>query len=279
MKISTSVEKVMKGIKDTYAVKKEIGSPVVSGFPSLDKIITGFYPWSLTLIAGSIDTGETSFCLSVARNVALSQKKKVAIVSIQYSIRDITFFLLSQQGRIAIDKIYNCFLYKDEWPRLENASSEISKAHIFIYDYPFLTIERLWKISRNIVKENRIDLLIVDGFQHINNKFDHLWLLHRLINEIHIPIIFGINIPSQYRRKNFRPNLSDLKKWGIDNSHSENVIFLYQESICKFDLNRIVELIIYKGAQPPKKVKLEFIPEYMIFKETQSTPICKKFRL
>ena len=55
---------------------------IYTGFTELDKLTGGFKRGELILIAGRPAIGKTSFALNIAKNVALRDKKSVAIFSL-----------------------------------------------------------------------------------------------------------------------------------------------------------------------------------------------------
>jgi hypothetical protein len=81
------MDKSKKGVtaKLPKVVSKETGSksPVLSGYKELDKLIGGFYPGSITMIAGINADVETNFSLNITRNVAIEEGINVLFFSIK----------------------------------------------------------------------------------------------------------------------------------------------------------------------------------------------------
>lgn len=114
---------------------------VMSGFPSLDKIIGGFRPGSLNIISGRPGSGKTSLAINVAYNAATKYNKRVIFYSLEESKTEIANRVLLFAPEDPQDTA-KCPLYIDDrigsYEEIQlNLREEIEKTHpdLIIIDY------------------------------------------------------------------------------------------------------------------------------------------------
>ena len=217
----------------TMKANKGGGVSVLSGLIDLDKLIGGFFPGDLNIIAARAGEGKTALLLTISANAAINnllKKKKVGIFSMEMSTGDLINRFISQYTGISATNLRSGNLKDDDWEKYEQASEKISKAGIYIDDTPALTIPEMRTKVRKM-KENGIDLIIADQLDLMNaqmsnaKEFEKInWLSYRLkelAREFNVPFLVahqlnrGIEqqaITSRTPQRN--PQLSDLEQAG-----------------------------------------------------------------
>ena len=222
---------------DSVARQLDAMYGVPTGFIDLDKMIRGMQPSNLLTVASRSSQSKTSFLLSVARNAALTYKKRVVIfLSLGMSNLRVVQHLIAQETGIAsqlltIDKLQN-----DEWPLVNYAIELIGDAHIVLDDTPALTMKQLNEKSRRLISEYPIDLIIVDNLQFMSSEdnkrnqakdLDYI-SLKILAHDLNIPILTGVQLSrNTERRRDKRPDLSDLQEFGSLEDSADVIMFIH----------------------------------------------------
>ena len=260
----------------------DLYSGITSGYPSLDKMISGFNPSDLIIIAARPSMGKTAFALNTAFNAA-SAGKSILIFSLEMSSSQILQRLLSIKSGIGIQKIKNGFLKDDDWKKLGNASNFLGNFHINIADIPNITVIEMRATARRMKAAGKLDMIIVDYLQlikgsnlRIENRQQEISEISRslkgLARELDVPIIALSQLSRAVeQRADRRPMLSDLRDSGAIEQDADIVAFLYRDGYYneKNDItNGDTEIIIGKQRNGPVgTVKLKFIPELAKFIE------------
>lgn len=260
----------------------DLYSGITSGYPSLDKMISGFNPSDLIIIAARPSMGKTAFALNTAFNAA-NAGKSILIFSLEMSSSQILQRLLSIKSGIGIQKIKNGFLKDDDWKKLGNASNFLGNFHINIADIPNITVMEMRAAARRMKAAGKLDMIIVDYLQlikgsnlRIENKQQEISEISRslkgLARELDVPVIALSQLSrAAEQRADRRPILSDLRDSGAIEQDADIVAFLYRDGYYneKNDTtNGDTEIIIGKQRNGPVgTVKLKFIPELAKFIE------------
>jgi len=252
-------------ILNTRRNKKEDSFPYVpTGFSVLDKMIGGFHPSDLIIIAGRPGTGKSTFSMNIARNVAISGKGAVpvGIFSLEMSKEQIVQRFLSIESELEHAHLKNGMISDAQWQKLTRAANKLSEAPIFIDDSLGLSVSYdLRGRARRLKKEHGIGLLMIDylqllrpvnGLAEVEERSQEMSMfLKPLAKELSIPVI----AVSQLRqwidwRKRPVPRLSDLQESGIREQDADVVMFTHWQASAqkKSESNRLAtEIIVAKN--------------------------------
>jgi replicative DNA helicase len=78
---------------------------VYSGYYGLDEMLGGFKPAELIILAARPSMGKTAFALNILKNMAVDQKKSVALFSLEMSSEQIADRILAMVSGIPMGKI------------------------------------------------------------------------------------------------------------------------------------------------------------------------------
>lgn len=260
----------------------DLYSGITSDYPSLDKMISGFNPSDLIIIAARPSMGKTAFALNTAFNAAKAGKS-ILIFSLEMSSSQILQRLLSIKSGIGIQKIRNGFLKDDDWKKLGNASNFLGNFHINIADIPNITVMEMRAAARRMKAAGKLDMIIIDYLQlikgsnlRIENRQQEISEISRslkgLARELDVPVIALSQLSRAVeQRADRRPMLSDLRDSGAIEQDADIVAFLYRDGYYneKNDITKgDTEIIIGKQRNGPVgTVKLKFISELAKFAE------------
>ena len=267
-------------------------SGIPSGFNELDKITSGWQKSDLVIIAARPAMGKTAFVLSMAKNIAVDFKRPVAIFSLEMSNVQLVNRLIMNVCEIEGNKIRNGRLSTTEWAKLENRIKLLHNAPIYVDDTPGLSITELRSKARKLVREKKIELIIIDYLQLMNaNGFNfgsreqEVSIISRnlkgLAKELDIPIIALSQLSRAVEKRDSsnntvdgkKPLLSDLRESGAIEQDADMVCFIHRPEYYKLyddgngkDLRGLGQIIVAKHRNgATDEIWLRFIGKYTRF--------------
>jgi len=250
-----------------------------TGYPYLDKLLTGLKPEQLIVLAARPGVGKSALALNMAYNIA-SDGKAVGIVSLEMSSDELLTRLFASETGISGQNIKNGTLKNDDISRLGVGIDALNKLKIYVDDSPTSTFPSIKSKSRQLKRINDLDLLIVDYLQLITlgerkkNKYEEVTEISRgfkmLAKELRLPIILLSQLSRQVeQREDKEPKLSDLRDSGAIEQDA-NIVLMLDRKVSSEDPDEIrrARLFIRKNRGGScGVVDLEFVPETTTFKK------------
>lgn len=270
-------------IKAIIDFKKEGSNSIRSGFKDLDIAIKGFQRGELTVLGARPGMGKTSFLISVMIDSILCGNKPMAFFSLEMSTSQLVKRIVLQNSQ------FLSFNFdKEERINSLNISKQISEGNVTMIDDCF-SLEEIISKAETLIKENSIELVIIDYLQLIGKKNKSklgedsdfsmaCQELKKVANKYNIVILISsqLRLDIETRKGSKKPKLSDINKFGSISSIAGNVLFLYRpEYYIRYDdekgvsLKEEAEIIIsqsttgYEGT-----IKLKYDSEYAVFKDS-----------
>jgi replicative DNA helicase len=197
---------------------------VETGFKRVDDIISGFQPANLIILAARPSMGKTAFALNVARNVAVEQKKGVALFSLEMSKFELVQRLMCSEARVDSNKLRHGLLGPGEWTKLTTACAPLYTAPLFVDDTASVSLMEIRAKSRRLkAKEKNLGLIIIDylqlmvGDSSAENRQQEISRISRglkiLARDLDVPVLALSQLSRQVEsRAGNRPVLSDLRE-------------------------------------------------------------------
>ncbi len=218
--------------------EESLGIP--TGFSDLDRLLGGMQRSDLLIVAGRPGLGKSAMLLSIAKNVAQSHKKHVAVFSMEMSNEQLIQRLLSQETQIDAHKFRQGKVSEDEWARFTHAASVLSEVKIFLDDTPALTPLQLRSKCRRLHLEYSLDLVLVDYLQlmgsdyRTENRVQEVSYISRylkaLARELNVPVVAAAQLSRAVeQRTSKRPQLSDLRESGSLEQDADIVMFIHRQ--------------------------------------------------
>ena len=240
---------------------------VFSGYRGLDEMLGGFKPAELIILAARPSMGKTAFALNILKNMAVDQKKSVAMFSLEMSSEQIADRILSMQSDIPMHKITKGRLDTEDFAIMGESMEVLSEANVFIDDKGSTTIPELKsKIRRLKIEKWALDLVIIDYLQlmsgsnswYSGNRVQEIseisrWL-KELARELEIPIMALSQLSREVeKRVDKKPQLSDLRESGAIEQDADCVIMLHREDYYDPDTDKkwLVDICIRKNRNGP----------------------------
>jgi len=212
-----------------------------SGIPDLDKYTQGMKSGQMIVIAGRPAMGKTTLAMNIAADVAINQRKPVAVISLEMSKAQLMDRLLAAVGGIPLPSLKTGECANDYATELGLAGMKLSDAPIAVSDVPVMTMPRI----RSIVRRQKhrmggMGLVVIDYLGLVegdgNGRVEDVTAMSRqiklLAREIGCPVI----ILSQLNRgcesrPDKRPVLSDLRESGAIEQDADIVMFVYRDEV------------------------------------------------
>jgi replicative DNA helicase len=210
-----------------------------TGFRDLDRIIHGFHPWEMIVIAGRPGMGKSTISRDIALHVTEQEDNKVVIFSLEMGAE------ATMQGAVcALAKIDgNSWGHggapEHELEEARNAAEQLSKRDIVIYE-TIQTAKNMYAMLSVMSKVKAPKLVIVDNIQimttqpQIQKEYERLTEisheLKRITMNLKIPVIVISHLNREVeKRQNHIPRVSDLRGSGSIEQDADIIIMLHRE--------------------------------------------------
>lgn len=209
---------------------------VRTGIPSLDKVTGGLRRKRLVVVGGRPGHGKTSLALNVAAHAAVIEKAKVLVFSYEMSSEELTLRLLASLADVDARALEERRLSADEVRRVEKVAKRLAAANLEIDDSASADAKAI--CAR--IAASKPDLVVVDYLQilptYARAENRHLELaavtkaLKRaaMVNDVAVVLLSQLSRENT-KRKDRKPQLSDLRESGAIESDADVVLFVHRE--------------------------------------------------
>lgn len=269
-KIKDVVTRVMYELENAQNSKRV--SINISGIDDM------FEPGEMTVVGARPGVGKTAFALKIAYNLA-TQGKKIYFVSREMTNEQLTKRLLAKVSRVSFSRIRKRNLEEEDWKKLVEAMSELSKLEIYM-DCKTSYVEDIYL---KVATMRDVDCVIIDYLQllktreKVQNRDREIGEITRTLKIMNLDLGIPIFVLSQLNREGEKePTLRTLRESGNIEQDFDNVIFLHwnEKEQEKFEKEtgqtnmRPVKMIVAKHRNGRiGKYNLFFEPETMDFYE------------
>ena len=259
-------------------------SGLSTGYPRLNKITSGLQKSDLIILAARPSMGKTAFALNIARNVALHERKPVAVFSLEMSNEQLSMRLLTSEAKIDSNRLRTGFISQEDWQNATDAAGVLNELPIFIDDTPNITVMEIRAKARKLCqKHHELGLIVVDYLQLMKPPFrtDRRDLeiaeisrsLKALAKELNVPIIALSQLNRMLeQRSDKRPMLSDLRESGALEQDADIVAFIYRDDVYNKENDNpkkgMAEIIVAKNRNGATGMAMmHFLGQYTRFEE------------
>ncbi len=241
---------------------------LATGYRSLDGILQGLQPNSMTIIGARPGTGKTAFALGILVHVGAIVQRPALYFSLEMSRQELAERILASTARIDSSKLRTGDLSEADWDRAHQAFGFLQSAKIFIDDNPALTVMDVRARARRIKQQNRdLGVVIVDYLQLMSSRgraenrqvevSDLSRSLKILARELECPVIALSQLSRKLEeRADKRPVMSDLRESGSLEQDADVVLFLFrpeQYGEVSNDRKADAEVIVGKNRNGPTR--------------------------
>lgn len=209
---------------------------VDSGLPSLDKIINGFSPSDLIILAARPGMGKSAAAANIAWRAA-KNGKRVLFFSLEMSGEQLASRILADEYSI------NAFDFRTKKPEINGPEcmKHVEQFGFYIDDTPSAEIGIIRQRVRREKAKEGVDLVVVDYLQllqpsrkrenRVQEVSDVTQNLKAIAKECHVPVVALSQLSRAVEaREGNRPSLSDLRESGSQEQDADIVIFIFREA-------------------------------------------------
>lgn len=198
---------------------------VATGWYDIDNLTSGLHENEFIIIAARPAMGKTAFALNLATNVAMNNKKGVALFNMEMGAEQLVNRMISSLGQVEGKKLTTGNLQNQDWKRVGEAISQLSETKLYMDDTPGITIGEIRSKCRRLANsEEGLCLVVIDYLQLISSSVNYggnrqqevsdiSRSLKMMAMELKVPVIALAQLSrSVEARENKRPIMSDLRE-------------------------------------------------------------------
>jgi replicative DNA helicase len=221
-------------------------SGIASGLGDLDRLVGGFQPSDLVIIAGRPGMGKTALATNIAFNIASAWRGEtgpdgevrttnggiVGFFSLEMSAEQLATRIISEQTAIPSSDIRRGSIHEDHFARIVEVAREIQRIPLYIDQTGGLSIAQLAARARRLKRQRGLDLIVVDYIQLLNAgaRRGSENRVQALAKELDVPILALSQLSRQVeQREDKRPQLADLRESGSIEQDADVVLFVFRE--------------------------------------------------
>lgn len=239
-----------------------------TGYKSLDLILQGLQPSSMTIVGARPGTGKTAFALGILIHVGAVVKRPALFFSLEMSRQELAERILASTARIDSSKLRTGDLSDADWNRAHEAFGYLQSAKVFIDDNPALTAMDVRARARRIRQQNGdLGVVIIDYLQLMSSRgrsenrqvevSEMSRSLKILARELQCPVIALSQLSRKLEdRADKRPMMSDLRESGSLEQDADVVLFIFrpeQYGEVANDKKAEAEIIVGKNRNGPTR--------------------------
>lgn len=236
---------------------------IATGFPTLDRLTGGFHNGDYIVLAARPSMGKTSFAMSVAENVAISNGIPVGVFSMEMSAASLLKRMLSSQGGVDGHGLLTGSLTERDIHKITGASQRIVKSKLHLNEKSHLTPAALASQARRMVGRHGVKLIIVDYLGLMRCKAESRVQevsmisasLKAMAKELNVPVLVLAQLNRNIEHQERKPRLSDLRDSGSIEQDADLVMFLHRQD----PASNLIQVLIEKHRNGPTGgAELEF---------------------
>ena len=215
---------------------------VATGWYDIDNLTSGLHENEFIIIAARPAMGKTAFALNLATNVAMNNKKGVALFNMEMGAEQLVNRMISSLGQVEGKKLTTGNLQNQDWKRVGEAISQLSETKLYMDDTPGITIGEIRSKCRRLANsEEGLCLVVIDYLQLISSSVNYggnrqqevsdiSRSLKMMAMELKVPVIALAQLSrSVEARENKRTIMGDLRESGSIEQDADIVAFLYRD--------------------------------------------------
>jgi len=238
---------------------------IITGFWGLDKLISGFYPGELVILAGRPSMGKSALMLDFALNIAKADIGAL-IFSLEMTEKALTERAICNLACLDSKRIREGNITADETAELYNQAAELQKLNILISKIGS-SPEQIAGLTHRLKQTHNIGIIFVDYLQLMSpgkkreNRQQEITFISGQLKAIalreNVPVVVLSQLNrSPDSRESHRPRMSDLRESGSIEQDADIVMLIYSDDYYKrnepgFEPTGMTEIIISKNRRGP----------------------------
>ena len=223
-----------------------------TGFVDLDRVLGGFKPGEMSVLAGRPSQGKTALALSMAARIAKAGKR-VLFSSLEMSKHQLVKRLIHAEARVPIINRANHYNTGDR-QKLREAAEEIKKWPLMIDQSSGITVSYLAAKAVSEKSRGGLDLLIVDylgimggeganSYERISNISREMQMLAKKLDS---PVL-ALSQQNRESESDSTPQMRHLKDSGSIEQDADQIIMLKRMEDGAFKNTETMEAHVVKN--------------------------------
>jgi replicative DNA helicase len=260
----TSVADVMMEAMQFIADKAMIGTP--TGWHEYDTTTGGLQRGEYTVVAARPGQGKSAFLHNLADHLAVVEKKRVVLFSVEMGRRAVMLRLLSGRSEIPVPVLrQHKDLSEAQQFNLTSAKDALESSSLIIDDQPDIRIGEIRAKCRTLHRKQALDAILVDYAQLVRpdhrNKVREQEVsevshgLQALAKSLNVPVVAAAQLRRALAGQDQkRPTLDSLRESGSLEQDADVVVMIHRPRITESDggvpvekENPVAEILIRKN--------------------------------
>lgn len=248
-----------------------------TGWPDLDRRLSGLCDGDLVVVAGRPSMGKSALAFQLA--VHVSGSAPVAAFSLEMSHQQVLNRFVSCQGRIDHEAIRSGKMTDEQFSKATATANALGRQPLFLDDASGLSVTDIKARARRLHRRSALGLVVIDYLQLVatSHRLDRHDLeighitreLKGLAKELRCPVVLLSQLSrSVEQRQNKRPQMADLRDSGSIEQDADVILFPFRPEVYDDadDLMGVTELITAKQRNGPTGTDyLTWLPQYQRF--------------
>ncbi|MGB4129372.1 MAG: replicative DNA helicase, partial [Acholeplasmatales bacterium] len=256
-----TINEVLDTVKSKAEVKRSEGdvTGLNTGIGRLNFLTSGFQKQELIILAARPSVGKSALAMNLAIQAAKNNKEGnacVALFSLEMSNEQLGSRMLSYESLVDNKSIRNGRLTANDWSDINAAMAVLNSLNIYFDDTAGIRVQDLRAKCRKLKQENRLDFVVIDYLQLIQesgssrrNRQENVAEISRglklMARELEVPVLALSQLSRNVEKDDRAPRLADLRESGAIEQDADIVMFMYEPD--KESDN--IEIIVAKNRQ------------------------------
>ena len=226
----TTIDRI-KDFKSQNIVNKYVGTGT-----AIDRILVGFEPTHLNILAGRTSHGKSAMGVQILDN-AISNNRGVLFVSLEMTKEQIITRLISRRTGIKATRLQYGWIDSEQMLQVEALRNEMKGLPFYIYDNPRVSVMDIEYKVREILRKQSLDIVIIDYLQLLKpldrrlKRYEQLGEQTRFLTDMakkyDISVLALAQLGRNVEGSKELPKLSDLRESGNIEQDAGKIIFLW----------------------------------------------------
>jgi replicative DNA helicase len=290
----SSLVHIKEALEETYlklsaAMESKDGlMGVPTGFPRLDRTLSGLQGGQLIVIAGRPGMGKTSFALNIVEHLAMVKHVPCIIFSLEMAADQLAGRLLSAQAKVDSQNLRSGNVSEQDIHKIANAIKALKAAPVYIDDSALITATEMLAKAHRLKRSEDLGLIVIDYLQLMSgsgraeNRQQEISQLTRMLKvmskELDLPIVLLSQLSRAMEKRDKssrRPMLSDLRESGAIEQDADVVLFLHREDYYSDEsapenIGKAEIIIAKQRNGPTGSIPVKWIGEYTKYEEVDT---------
>ena len=222
----SDLERIYQGLPDLANTK--------TGFYQIDNLIRGFRKSELIILGGRPAMGKSTIGLNIAYNMA-KEGKNIAFYSLEMATKDLHKRLV--KAETGIEDLFK--ITQADFEKCINASNDIEKLPLRIYDKADVTVEDIYAHSMKLKAINKIDVMFIDHLSILKSRksyksrYEEISDISRqlkvIAKDLDIPVVALCQLNRGVESRDVKiPTMADLRDSGSIEQDADLICFIHR---------------------------------------------------